>query len=105
MHIVYITLSSKSEALQVSYTLVNEELVACTNIIDNMTSIYKWEGAVREDAEIVVIAKTRSELVETVIKRVKELHSYDCPCIISIKIDNGDKDFLKWVETSTKVPY
>jgi periplasmic divalent cation tolerance protein len=105
MHIIYITSASKEEALKISHALVGEGLVACTNIFENMTSVYKWEGQVREETEIVVIAKIADEMVEQVIDRTKQLHSYDCPCIIAIKIDNGSKDFLKWVETSTKLHY
>jgi periplasmic divalent cation tolerance protein len=105
MHIIYVTFPSKTEALNLSHTLIAEQLAACTNIYDNMTSVYQWEGQIREDAEVVVIAKTSDNLVETVINRVKELHSYDNPCIIAIKIDSGSKDFLKWVETSAKLPY
>lgn len=105
MHIIYITTSSKDEALKISKTLLEEETIACANIIDGMTSVYKWEGEVCEGSESVLLLKTPEALLEKAIGRVKELHSYDCPCIASIKIDNCDKDFLKWVELSVKLPY
>ncbi|MCE3233270.1 MAG: hypothetical protein K0R98_1527 [Rickettsiaceae bacterium] len=105
MRVIYITHGSKIEALQLSTALVNENLVACANIIENMTSIYKWDGQIKQEAEAIIIAKTSDNLVASVIKRAKELHSYDCPAILSIKVDDGNKDFLKWVETSVKLPY
>jgi periplasmic divalent cation tolerance protein len=103
MRIIYITCPSKTEALTLSHALVDEGLVACTNIIENMTSVYKWEGKVREDNEVVVIAKTSEKMVNKAIKRIKTLHSYDCPCAIAIKIEEANKDFVKWVETSLKL--
>lgn len=105
MQIIYITFPSEDEAVKLSNTLVAEELVACANIFSPITSIYKWEGEVKNDKEVVVIAKTVDKLVDKVVDRIKGLHSYDCPCVISIKIDGGNKDFLKWVENSVKLPY
>ncbi len=105
MYIIYITSPSKEEALSISRTLIDEGLAACTNIFSDMTSVYKWEGKIQQSSEFILIVKTTKSLVNAAEERIKELHSYKCPCIMSIKIDNCDKDFLKWVETSTKLPY
>ena len=101
-HYVYITASDKAEALKIGRTLVEERLAACANVIDNMTSIYWWEGKIEESAEVVLIAKTKQELVESLISRVKELHSYSCPCIVSWPINAGNPDYLRWIEEETR---
>lgn len=105
MHLVYITTASKEEALKISHSLISQKLVACCNIIENATSVYEWEGQIKEESESIIIAKTSQELVQQVINYTKSIHSYKCPCIFSIKIEESDKDFTKWVESYLKLPY
>jgi periplasmic divalent cation tolerance protein len=105
MHLVYITTASKSEAVKISQSLISQKLVACCNIIQDSTSIYEWEGQIKEVSESIIIAKTSQELVPQVIIHTKSIHSYKCPCIFSIKIEESDKDFTKWVESYLKLPY
>jgi periplasmic divalent cation tolerance protein len=95
---VYITAKDKSEAAAVGHTLVDERLAACVNIIPGMSSIYRWEGDIEEAGEVVLIAKTRSSRVEQLIERVKQLHSYACPCIVSWRIEQGHPPYLDWIE-------
>jgi periplasmic divalent cation tolerance protein len=99
---VYITACDKAEALKIGRMLVEERLAACANVIDNMTSVYWWEGKIEDSAEVVLIAKTKQELVESLISRVKELHSYSCPCIVSWPISAGNPDYLRWIDKETK---
>lgn len=99
--VVYITAGSKQEALKIGRTLVEERLIACANVLEGMTSVYRWEGEVQTDNEVVLIAKTRQDCVEAVIERVKELHSYDCPAIISWPITAGNPLYLDWIERET----
>lgn len=99
--VVYITASNQEEALVIGRTLVNERLAACANVLDGATSIYKWEGELNEDGEAVMIAKTRQELVDRVIARVRELHTYDCPCVVSWPITAGNPEFLSWIGRET----
>lgn len=99
---IYITAKNRSEAKRIGETLVRERLSACVNIISGMNSIYRWEGEICRGSEAALIAKTRSALVPGLIKRVKALHSYSCPCIVSLPITGGNKDFLKWIHTETR---
>ena len=101
-YFVYITACDKAEALKIGRALVEERLAECANVIDNMTSIYWWEGKIENSAEVVLIAKTKQELVESLISRVKELPSYSCPCIVSWPIIAGNPDYLRWIDTETK---
>lgn len=99
---IYITTKDKEEARKIGRELVEKKLAACVNIIDNMNSIYWWQGKVEEDTEVVLIAKTKENLVQDLIKKVKEMHSYDCPCIVSLPIKEGNEDYLRWIEDNTK---
>jgi len=72
------------------------------NILDNMQSIYRWEEKIQQDTEVVIIAKTTDDLVSALIDQVKLLHSYDCPCIVSLPISDGYPPFLDWVQAEVK---
>ncbi len=102
--LVYITAGSAAEAKRLARTLVAERLVACANVIEGVTSVYWWEGEVQEGAEASLIAKTRSDRVDAVIARVKELHDYSCPCVVALPILAGNPDFLAWIATETEEP-
>jgi periplasmic divalent cation tolerance protein len=102
VHFVYMTASSKTEAQKIGKTLVESRLAACVNILDNMQSIYRWEEKVQEDAEVVLIAKTTDSLVSQLIDKVKSLHSYDCPCIVSLPVLDGYPPFLDWIRSEVE---
>ena len=95
--LIYITTENKAEAERIGQALVEEHLAACANIIDGMSSIYRWEGRLMQGNETVLIAKTIEAKVPTLIQRVKALHSYDCPCIVALPITDGNEAFLNWV--------
>lgn len=99
---VYITSVSADEARKIGRALVEERLVACANIIEGVHSIYRWEGKIQEDTEVALIVKTREARVPAVVERVKALHSYSCPCVVSLPIQDGNRDFLAWLESETE---
>jgi periplasmic divalent cation tolerance protein len=97
---VYITAHDETEARKIGQALVREKLVACVNYFP-IKSIYWWKEQVEDTAEFALVAKTRAELMDKVIRRVKELHSYEIPCVVSWRIEEGNPAFLKWIEDST----
>ena len=99
--LVYITAGSFREARDIGKTLVEQNIAACVNLFENMTSIYKWEEELEEGQEIVMIAKTRKKLMPKLIETVISLHSYDCPCILELPIQGGNPQFLNWIEIKT----
>ena len=99
--LLYMTAADADEARRIGDALVAERLAACVNIIPGMISIYRWEGEIRHDAECVLIAKTRAELVERVSARVRELHSYECACVVALPVAGGNPDFLSWIVDET----
>ncbi len=102
-NLIYITAGSMEEARQIGSDLVANRLAACVNIIDGMTSMFRWEGGVQDEKEVIVIAKTRESLVENLVKRVKDIHSYECPCILSFSVADGNPAFLDWIGEETRV--
>lgn len=101
---VYITASNVAEATALGRTLVDERLAACANVLGGMTSIYRWEGEVREEPEAALVAKTRADLVDAITARIKSLHGYTCPCVVALPIREGNPDFLAWIQEETAKP-
>ena len=99
---VYITASSPAEAEKIGRALVGERLAACVNLIEGMRSLYWWEGTVQEGREVVLIAKTTATRVSALIERVKVLHSYTCPCVVTLPLLEGNPDYLAWIEKETR---
>ncbi len=99
--IVYITAGSMDEAKSIGRVLVEERLAACVNIFP-ITSIYRWKDNIEEAGEFVMLVKTVADKVKDIEKRVKQLHSYEVPCIISFKLDSGSEDYLKWIGESVR---
>lgn len=98
----YMTAGSREEARAIGRALIEDRLAACVNIMDGMTSIYRWEGAVEESSETVLIAKTREALFDALVARVRELHSYDVPCVIKLPFDEGNPEYLEWLRRETQ---
>lgn len=102
LQIVYMTAGSLDEAQRIGQALVQEKLAACVNILEAMQSLYIWEGALQQDREVVMIAKTAAARLPELVDRVKALHSYDCPCIVSLTINGGNPDFLRWIGAAVR---
>jgi len=100
--LIYATAANRQQALEIARVLVAERLVACVNLLDGVTSVYWWEGAVQEEAEAVILAKTTSGNVSAVTAKILELHSYSTPCITVLPITGGNPAFLDWISAETK---
>ncbi len=99
----YMTCKNKVEANKIAYALVKKDLVACANIIPNIKSYFKWNNKkVNIIKESVLIGKTVKKNINKIILYVKKISSYDCPCIVFVDIENGNKEFLSWIKSSTK---
>ncbi len=102
VNFIYMTAGSKDEAQKIGSELVISKLAACVNILENMNSIYMWQGKIQNDSEVVMIAKTTEARVPELVEKVKSLHSYDCPCIVSLPVSGGHQDFLDWIQKEVK---
>jgi periplasmic divalent cation tolerance protein len=99
--IVFMTAPTEDEAARIGKLVVEEGLAACCNISTGLRSIYKWQGKICDEREVLCFFKTRSELFEALKTRIVELHSYDVPEVIAIDIKDGHADYLKWIDEVT----
>ncbi len=102
INFIYMTAGDAAEAKKIAGELVASKLAACVNILDNMSSVYVWQGEIQEDSEVVMIAKTTREKLPQLVEKVKSLHSYECPCIVSLPVLDGHQPFLEWIEAEVK---
>lgn len=100
--LIYITTEDKEQARTIGKALVETKLAACVNIIENMNSMYMWQGKLQDDKEVILIAKTTETRVPELVAKVKALHNYDCPCILSIPVAGGNESFLEWIANEVK---
>jgi periplasmic divalent cation tolerance protein len=99
--LIYSTFPSPEAAEAVGRELVERRLAACVNILPGMTSIYRWEGAIARDSEVVMIIKTREALAPSIIEVVKGRHSYTNPALVVLPIIDGSADYLSWLLAET----
>ncbi len=101
-HIVMLcTVPDRPAGERIAQTLVEERLAACVNLLPGLTSIYRWQGKVEQEAECLLIIKTVAARFEAVRDRIQTLHSYDLPEIIALPITDGDAGYLKWLTENT----
>ena len=98
---IYTTLPDKAITKKIATELVNENLVACANFFP-IESIYRWKNKLNKDKEYALIMKTRKSLYRKVEKKLKELHPYEIPAIVSYEIKDGLSDYLSWIQEETE---
>jgi periplasmic divalent cation tolerance protein len=99
--LIFCTCPDAAVAGRIAEALVEERLAACVNLLPGITSIYRWNGAVQRDPEVLALIKTTSERVAALTVRLRELHPYAIPEIIAVPIIEGLPDYLSWVTTCT----
>jgi len=98
----YVTCANRDEALAIAGAVVEARLAACANILDGMTSVFRWEDRIETDTETVLVLKSREAQVAPLIERVRALHSYECPCIVVLPLVAGHAPFLDWIAAETQ---
>ena len=99
--LIYVTAKDTDEARMIAGTVVGERLAACANLLGGIESVYRWQGKVCEEQEVALILKTSEDRKSELIDRVRELHSYECPCIVCLPIADGNSAFLDWIVAET----
>jgi periplasmic divalent cation tolerance protein len=97
---VYTTLPKRRKARQLAKSLINERLAACANIF-KIDSVYRWQGELQDAGEYGLLLKTRVDLYPRIEERIRELHPYELPAIVSFTIRNGSQEFLDWIASET----
>ena len=92
-----VTGPDREQLVRLGRALVEERLIACLNVVDRVTSVYRWEGEVCEEAEALGILKTTADRSDAVERRIRELHPYDVPEILFISVAAGSRPYMDWV--------
>jgi periplasmic divalent cation tolerance protein len=99
--LVLTTAGSPAEAGKIARTTVEQRLAACVQIVAPVTSVFRWDGEIREEEEQILIIKTRTERLPALQEAILAMHSYDCPEIVEIPVAGGFAGYLDWVRKET----
>ncbi len=95
--IVLTTAGSQDEARKIARALVERKLAACVNIVPQIESVYRWQGKVESATEWLLVIKTQAAAFERVRDAIRELHSYDLPECVMLKVAGGSEQYLQWI--------
>lgn len=98
--VVFMTAPDRETASQLACTVVSERLAACANVLEGVTSVFRWKGSVHEESEVLAILKTTSDRLPMLDERVRELHPYEVPELIAVPLAFGSAPYLAWVRDS-----
>ena len=98
---VYVTAPGHDVAVALAEAVIGERLAACANILGAITSVYWWDGKLNREGEVAMILKTTAAHIPALTARIRQLHPYECPCIVAIPIEGGNPDFLAWIAAET----
>ncbi|MBI5137584.1 MAG: divalent-cation tolerance protein CutA [Nitrospirae bacterium] len=101
IRVVLVTHRDADEAKALATQLVTERLAACVNVVPGVTSVYRWQGAIREDAEALMVIKTAEHRIGPLKHRIAKLHPYENPEILILPTDGGSRKYLDWVVAET----
>jgi periplasmic divalent cation tolerance protein len=96
--VVFSTFADEASAARVSRQLVEERLIACANLLPGARSIYRWQAEVKDEREVVVLMKTRKQDWTALLSRLHELHPYDTPECIAVRIAAGAPKYMAWLD-------
>lgn len=102
-NIVFMTVGSKEEAKNIVRELLEAKLIACGNIIDNVSSMFWWKNKIDEEQEVLVIMKTHEQFFKRLSERVSELHSYDVPEVLAVPVVDGLPSYLDWLKANLEL--
>ena len=96
------TAPDAEQAARIARALVDERLIACANLVPGLTSIYRWQGEVQSDAEVLLLMKTRRSLVRRLKERLPQLHPYQVPELVVTEVTDGLEPYCRWVRDETE---
>lgn len=101
--VVLTTLASVDEAVKLVRALLDRRLIACGNILPGVRSIYRWEGKVADEQEVIVLLKTRAARIEALEMAFGELHPYKVPELLALPVSAGLHKYLEWIDDETSL--
>jgi len=100
MLIVFTTFANEADAARVVRALVEERLIACGNLLPGARSLYRWEGRIADEREVVTLMKTRKQDWAALQSRLAELHPYQVPECVAVRIAAGAPKYMEWLEAA-----
>ncbi len=99
--VVLTTVATDDEAVQFVRTLLDRRLIACGTLFPGARSLYRWQGKVADEREVVVMLKTRSARLDSLREAFSELHPYKVPELLALPVDAGLTKYLDWINGET----
>ena len=100
--IVLCSCPNQEIAEQIASSLVEQHLAACVNIIPGVQSVYRWQGKIERDDELLLVSKTTASKFDQISTYIAELHPYELPEVIAVSIERGISEYLQWIEEQVK---
>jgi periplasmic divalent cation tolerance protein len=101
--VVLTTVSSDDEAVRLVRALLDRRLIACGTLLPGARSIYRWQGKVADEREVLLLLKTRSARLEPLQQAFKELHPYKVPELLALSVDTGLEKYIEWINGETSL--
>jgi periplasmic divalent cation tolerance protein len=102
--VILVTAPDREAALDLARSLVGDGLAACGNVVPGITSVFRWEGTVHEDPEVLLVLKVHESRVPDLVGRIPELHPYDVPEVLVLGVEEGYRPYLEWVAAESRAP-
>ena len=99
---VFVTIDDEPRAEEIAGIIVEKRLAACVQITGPVTSVYRWEGKMNKDREWLLIFKSSKKLYNELEEEIKRLHTYDVPEILALPVEDGNKDYMGWMDRELK---
>lgn len=99
--IVLVSVPDEGEGLRIARLLVEEKLIACGSLVPGVTSVFRWEGEVREEREHLLVLKSDTSRTAGILRRIPEVHPYDVPEVLVLEVESGHEPYLRWIAAET----
>ena len=97
VRVVFVTAPDRAVAESIAAQLVHERLIACANVVHGVRSVYRWEGEVRKEDEVLLILKSTRAVLPGLERRIREIHPYEVPEVLALTVERGSEAYASWV--------
>jgi periplasmic divalent cation tolerance protein len=101
VRVVLVTAPDAETGARLARDVVGSRLAACVNLVTSVRSIYRWEGEVKDEGEVLLLIKTRSDRCDALSRRIREVHPYDVPEVLVLPAAGGSAEYLDWVRAES----
>ena len=102
VRVILSTAGSPEEGERIARALIEQQLAACVNIVPKLTSVYRWEGKIETANEVLLLIKTRADLLDRVESALRANHSYEIPEVLVLSPESGHAEYIDWLLQSVR---